>query len=223
MSVGVAAVAAVAAVAVVGYFLRRSGPALHDAAALHSALPVEKDLSGFIASGGIEGALSNPSGIRNGRIVLTGDKLAAQCRRYASQGTGWACDGLTGLGTVGFEDAQNVDSRVSSFVLAYDHSGAAETAWSKLVDATRAYLRGAHPGSGPVEGDESKAFTSVVGTTLVVRAGSVVILEDSNYEFGYDTGSDDTALPLGYAHPADPIRRWADVQTRKVTDALAAA
>jgi hypothetical protein len=32
---------------------------------------------------------------------------------------------------------------------------------SKLLDATRAYLRGAHPCSGMVEGEESHAFARV--------------------------------------------------------------
>lgn len=195
------------------------GPTLDSAAALNSALPVQDDISGFTASGGIDEALSAPQGIQMGRVALTGGKLAAQCRTYTSQGTGWACDGLIGLGTVGFEDDQNVDSRVSSYVLAYDGADSAGTAWSKLVDATRTYLKGAKEGSGPAEGDQSRYFSSQVGTTAVVRVGSVVILEDSNYQYGYATGSGDT-LPYGYAHPPDPIHRWADVQTRKVIAAL---
>ncbi|MFD2468271.1 hypothetical protein [Amycolatopsis silviterrae] len=198
------------------------GPTLDREAAMESALPVEKDVPGFVASGGIDGPLRGPQGMQMGRIALAGDKLAAQCRTYGAEGTGWACDGLVGLGTVGFEDVNNVEARIASFVLAYDGEGSAETAWSKLVDATRANLHELSPrqGSDPAEGDQSQSFTSEVGTTVVARVGSVVVLAMSHYADGYATNLD-TAEPVSPAHPADPIRTWADVQARKAAAALA--
>lgn len=179
-----------------------------------AALPTEKDMPGWSANRGIIGTLPPPKGDRKGKLVLVGGKLDGQCRIYRKKSNGWACDGLQGMGMVGYAYNKNVFTRVSSMVLAYEDSGAAEAAWKALVEKTRNEYKKAEEGTGPEVGDESRSFAMRVGTIVVLRSGSVVAQVMSHNDFGFGSGSGtDNAR-------RDPIRMWSSVQAEKIARAL---
>ena len=189
-------------------------PTLDGSKEINAALPTEKDMPGFMPNRGIEGVLSPPGGDRNGKAVLTGRELGAQCRTYRKQEDGWACQGLQGMGMVGFANTSNVDSRVGSFVLAYKDDDAAETAWKKMVEKTRKELPKAKEQKAPHVGDESQYFVLGTGSVVVLRSGSVVAQAMSFYEYGYKDGAE-------YADELkDPIRMWSALQVKKMEEAL---
>ncbi|HWE87867.1 MAG TPA: hypothetical protein VG317_00220 [Pseudonocardiaceae bacterium] len=165
--------------------------------------------------------MTAPANTKDGRAVLTGAGLAEQCAIYQQQGTGWAGEGIQGLGVVGFENANNVDSRIASFVLAYADDSDAETVWVKMTDATRTQLPQAKQQNSAV-GDQNSSFVTDAGTVVVLRTGSVVAPAMSHSDMGYQGAADpygDTTNP----DETDPIQMWSTVQARKINAVLGGA
>ncbi|WP_262697757.1 MULTISPECIES: hypothetical protein [Streptomyces] len=172
----VGVVAAVLAVAGLGAYLLWPAPTL-DAADMDAALPTKRDLPGFVPYDGLTGALSVPSGNKEGRSVLAGTDLDKQCRKWRKEGDGWACRHLRGAGMVVLERSENVFFRVKSDVLAYDDEDAAEAAWGGLVADNREKIhkiRGAKEHSSDL-GDAALSFEAPGVTVLAIRTGTVVV------------------------------------------------
>lgn len=116
--------------------------------------------------------LTAPSCDRNGKAVVTGNDLDAPCRTYREQKDGWACQSLRGMGIVRFANLSNVDSRVGSFVLAYQNDDAAETAWKVMVEETRKLVPDAEQQKGFEVGDESQSLVVPAGTRVPQLMGT---------------------------------------------------
>lgn len=197
--------------AVIAVLMLAGCATLDDAAAVESALPTTKDMPGYSASGGVVSVLDAPKNAGMGKTVYSGDKLAAACARYRRSGDAWACEDLRGLGIAAYQDNENVESRVSSFVLGYRSSGAAKDAWRRAVAQQRKDLPKSKEAAEPAYGDESRTFTTPTGSIVLMRQASVLAIAMSHYDYGYR--SDDSAT-------ADPIETWAEVQQQKIEQAL---
>jgi hypothetical protein len=184
-----------------------------DREGLEKTLPTETDVPGYLANRGTVTVLDPPGDDIEGRAVLTGERLDRQCQVYRANDDPWACDGLRGLGVVGFENEKNVDSRISSYVLAYDSSGAAKKAWRAMVEQTRKLMGVAAERETPRAGDESVVFASESGSVVTMRIGSVVAQAVTYFSYGYPTGNQPSELK-------DPIEMWVRVQAEKIEEAL---
>jgi hypothetical protein len=181
---------------------------LEDNGAVDRALPTEGDFPGYFANRGVAVVLDPPGGDVDGRVVVTGDALRKQCEHYRGQGDGWACDGLRGLGLVGFADSENVESRVGAYVLSYADAGAAKDAWRTMVDKVRAE-QPAFEERTIAGGDQRAAYGAPQGTLAVLRTGPVVTLTISSFDYGYRAPEWE-----------DPIGKWTEAVVRKLTAAL---
>jgi hypothetical protein len=198
-------------VAVVGVVVL--GDRTLDREGLEKALPTKTDVPGYLANRGVVTVLDPPGDDVEGRAVLTGEKLDRQCQVYRANDDPWACDGLRGMGIVGFANEKNVDSRISSLVLAYDGNGAAEKAWRAMVEQTRKLVGGAAEQVAPRAGDESVVFAGKSGSVVTMRIGSVVAQAVTHFDYGYRTGNQPSELK-------DPIEMWVKVQAEKIEEAL---
>ena len=158
----------------VGAYLLWPAPTLDDAAKVDAALATETDLPGFSTWGRIEGTLPRPGGDEPGRIVLTGDALAAQCAKHPPDDS-WACQDLRGMGWVGMVNSANAFFRVLSMVLAYEDEGAAKAAYDSLVASQREAVPADRRESAPDIGDECVSFTFDGATSYAIRVGTVVV------------------------------------------------
>jgi hypothetical protein len=194
---------------------------------VESTLPVSGDMRDWSPNRGVIGTLRPPKGDKKGKIVLTGGRLDRQCEIYRKKSQGWACEGVRGLGTIGYAYDENVFTRVSSLVLTYEDDGAAEDAWQAMTDRTRSELKKLKPeeSSSDQVGDESRSFTMPTGTVVVMRSGSVVAQAISHNDYGFDHGGDvDAEDPAGYGEVddarKDPIEKWSTLQAKAVREAL---
>ncbi|KJK40105.1 hypothetical protein UK23_40545 [Lentzea aerocolonigenes] len=176
-----------------------------------AALPTVDDMPGYRAHRGAGDVLSDPGTGDDGQAVLTGKPLGNLCFSYQNQNDGWACEGLLGLGVVGF--VNDSLARVGSFVLAYQDEASATKAWSAMVRATRAEHEHAEVRDQPHAGDESRSFVLSTGTITVMRFGSVVAQAVSLSEYGFE----DRVVPPSAAK--DPIEQWVRVLAEKIEDA----
>jgi hypothetical protein len=184
-----------------------------DRQGLEKALPTEADVPGYVASRGIVTVLDPPGDDVEGRAVLTGERLDRQCQVYRANDDPWACDGLRGMGVVSFANKKNVDSRIGSYVLAYDGDGAAKKAWREMVEQTRRLMGAAAEREAPRAGDESVVLAGKSGSVVTMRIGSVVAQAVSHFGGGYLTGNQPSEVK-------DPIEMWAKVQAEKIEEAL---
>ena len=206
----VAAVAVVAlALAGVGAYLLWPAPTL-EPGQLAGVLPTERDLPGFVPYDGLTGALSVPSDNDEGRLVLTGDRLEQQCRTWRSEGDGWACQHVRGVGMVVLEYGENVYFRVMSNVVAYDDEKAAKAGYRGLIADTRTRAPKDTREGAPGLGDASRSFETDGITGMVVRVETVVL------ELSIWDGSDQVSP----ADERDMVKRWPALQLKKLEKAL---
>jgi hypothetical protein len=192
-----------------GAYLLWPAPTLDGQAAVDAALATEAELPGFSTWGRIEGSLPRPGGDEPGRIVLTGDALAAQCAKHAPDDS-WACQDLQGMGWVGMVNSANAFFRVLSMVLAYSDEGAAEAAFDSLVASQREAVPAERRESAPDIGDECVSFTFDGATSYAIRIGTVVV------ELFVSDGSDQVTEP----EELDTAEELATNQVDKIEEAL---
>ena len=194
-----------------GAYLLWPAPTL-DAGRLDAALPTQHDLHGFVPYDGLTGSLKVPPANKKGRAVLSGHRLAAQCRKWRADGDGWACRQVHGVGMVVLERSQNVFFRVLSNVLAYDGEGAAEDGWDGLVaDIRRKTADNEDIHERPAElGDESRAFKGAGVTVLAIRTGTVVVEATVWDGDGTVTRADQDAM----------VEKWPALQLSKIGEQL---
>lgn len=151
-----------------------------------------------------------------GTTAFTGDRLGPVCDRYRSQGDAWACDGLRGLGVASYQYNEDVESRISSYVLGFRSSGAAKKAWEQAMAQTRRALKQWKEQESPNYGYESRTFVAEAATSVVMRRGSVVAIVTAHSANGYRTEGESWTQ----GRPRNPIKPWARLQLRKIDEAL---
>lgn len=194
---------------------------------VESTLPAAGTMRDWSPNRGVIGTIRPPKGDKDGKIMLTGDRLGRQCAIYRKKSQEWVCEGVRGLGTIGYADDENVFTRVSSFVLTYEDDDAAEAAWQRMTDETRSELKKLKPEEGSPEqlGEESQSFTMATGTVIVMRSGSVVTQAISHNDYGFARDDDADPEDLAATGPLDngvedPIEKWSTLQAATVRKAL---
>lgn len=209
---GIAALATVLVLLAGGLGLYLLSPPVLDETDKIAATLIDKDdMPGYSPSPGIAPPKLSPDNPgMDGRQVVMAGKLADKCRDFREDGDGWACDGLLGMGVVGFSDDSNVDRRVSTTIYAYDGTGAAEATWDKLKSETPGDVLEPADDAPPEIGDQRAWFTSGTGRLIVWRTGTVVAQAEVNDAF---PGSRPAEL-------ADVLKAWSTLQATTIEEAL---
>lgn len=200
---------AVAMLVAAGFAIYLMWPATDERADVDAMLPTKADMPGTIPFDGLSGMLSSPSGHKSGRVVLTGDALADQCRTYRHEHDGWACQDLLGLGWVVLLTEDSGYFQLLSTVLAYPDDAAASRAYAGMVADVRHEVDAkAIPGT---LADECTSW-GLPGATIVAYREGPVVVQAITWDAGVLATEDQrTAMAV----------KWPRVQLAKIDAVLA--